>query len=332
MNAGLIKYEAARQAVIECASVDEAKDIRDKALALEAYAKQAKDEEMYQKFMEIRLRAERKAGELLKEMPKAKAGRPVELIGTQEVPINNKTPTLFDIGITKNQSSYWQKLADIQEDEFNEVFQEALEKEVPVKQVIRDKVKKQIRAQKIERVIEISKSNAPLSGIPKCAVIYCDPPWEYEHVKTENRAIENHYPTMKLQDIKSMDINSISLDDSVMFMWATSPKLSEAMDVIKSWGFNYRTCAVWDKGIIGMGYYFRQQHELLLVATKGSLPVPEPANRPSSVFNEKRGEHSAKPKAFYSIIESMYPELPKVELFCRSPVDGWFVWGNQSDA
>ncbi len=90
--------------------------------------------------------------------------------------------------------------------------------------------------------------------------------------------------------------------------------------------------SVWDKKKIGMGYYFRQQHELLLIATRGDIPAPSPADRPSSVLSYERGEHSSKPHEVYGIIEAMYPGLAKIELFCRTPQEGWAVWGNQSDA
>ena len=161
-------------------------------------------------------------------------------------------------------------------------------------------------------------------------MIYCDPPWRYEHIETESRAIENQYPTMALDEICALPVSEIALDDCVLFMWTTSPKLAEAFDVLRAWGFDYRTCAVWDKEVIGMGYYFRQQHELLLVATKGSPITPLPSNRPASVIRSRREEHSKKPALFYELIEQMYGELPRVELFCRSPREGWAVWGNQS--
>ena len=78
-----------------------------------------------------------------------------------------------------------------------------------------------------------------------------------------------------------------------------------------------------------MGYYFRQQHELLLVAAKGRLPVPEPSDRVSSVISAPRGEHSKKPELVYELIESMYYGKSMIELFCREPREGWSAWGNQ---
>lgn len=198
---------------------------------------------------------------------------------------------------------------------------------------IRTKKAEERRAERIEKIVEISKGNAPLGQIAeRYPVIYADPPWRYEYIETESRAIENQYPTMTLDEIKALDLDAIALDDCVLFMWATSPKLAEAFEVLRAWGFEYRTCAVWDKQKIGMGYYFRQQHELLLVAVRGQPMTPAPANRPSSVLSFPRGEHSAKPVEVYELIEAMYPELPKLEMFCRSPRDGWGAWGNQAAA
>ena len=78
-----------------------------------------------------------------------------------------------------------------------------------------------------------------------------------------------------------------------------------------------------------MGYYFRQQHELLLIAAKGALPVPAPSTRVSSIIRARRGTHSAKPDVVYAIIEQMYPDIPRVELFSRTPRQGWASWGNE---
>lgn len=189
------------------------------------------------------------------------------------------------------------------------------------------------RNERLQKIIEISTCNASVGTVAqRYPVIYLDPPWRYEHAESESRAIENQYPTMSLDEIKAMDMSQVAFDDCVMFMWATSPKLAEAFEVLDAWGFSYRTCAVWDKQKIGMGYYFRQQHELLLVAVKGQPPTPAPADRPSSVFSYPRGVHSAKPHEVYEVIEAMYPTLPKLEMFCRTPRQGWGVWGNQSKA
>ena len=180
-----------------------------------------------------------------------------------------------------------------------------------------------------ERVEIITSETENISGLGQFNVIYADPAWRYDYSVSTSREIENHYPTMTLDEICALPVSDISADDCVLFMWATSPKLADAIKVLEAWGFIYKTCMVWVKDKIGMGYYARQQHELLLIGTRGNLPTPEPKNRPSSVIYGERTEHSTKPDEVYEVIERMYPEFSRVELFCRTPRKGWYAWGNQ---
>lgn len=186
-----------------------------------------------------------------------------------------------------------------------------------------------------ERTREVELDAAKLGKFP---LIYADPPWRYENppMGGTNRSIENHFPTMELDEICALDVLHIANDDSLLFLWATAPKLAECMDVINAWGFTYRTNAVWDKEVIGMGYHFRNQHELLLVGKRGELPPPQPTDRPPSIYCERRGEHSAKPDHYLDMIDAMYPQLTKLELFARPDGDGimpvregWTFWGNE---
>lgn len=195
---------------------------------------------------------------------------------------------------------------------------------------------KQIRAERqqerrLERISAVASMAQPTPQLPtgRYPVLYADPPWRYEFAESESRAIENQYPTMDLDSICALNVSEVATDDAILFLWATSPKLAEALRVVESWGFTYRSSAVWVKPQLGMGYYFRQQHELLLVATRGSMPAPAPEHRPRSVYESPREAHSAKPAAFYQFIESMYPTLPRIELFARVPRQGWASWGNQ---
>jgi N6-adenosine-specific RNA methylase IME4 len=162
-------------------------------------------------------------------------------------------------------------------------------------------------------------------------ILYADPPWRYENppMGGSNRSIENHYPTMALDELCALPAAQLATDDALLYLWATAPKLAECFAVIEAWGFTYRTNIVWVKDKIGMGYHARSQHELLLIAKRGELPPPHPADRQSSVIFAERSEHSAKPAAFYELIERWYPTLPKLELFARCSRDGWTPWGNQ---
>lgn len=221
-------------------------------------------------------------------------------------------------------------IATLPKDEQKEIVAKG-EKEILAKaKEIRAEKSKAKRQERIVKIAEISAGNTELATDKRFPVIYADPPWRYEHSETTTREIENHYPTMDLDSICALDVPAT--DDAILFLWTTAPKLEEGLRVLSEWGFSYRSCAVWDKQKMGMGYYFRIQHEILLIGTKGSIPTPEASARPRSVFSFPAGQHSAKPHEVAEIIEAMYPDLPKLEMFCRSPRSGWDVWGNQSAA
>jgi len=182
------------------------------------------------------------------------------------------------------------------------------------------------RLKSADRNLRLKRSKLP--PIPEGDVYYADPPWKYDFSETITREIENQYPTMELEEIQNLPMPDVP--DSALFLWATAPKLIEALAVIEAWGYHYKTNLVWDKEKIGMGYWFRGKHELLLVGTKGAMSPPIAGNRIPSVYREARGEHSVKPIEIHSVIESMLPNLRYVELFARSPYsDKWQVWGNE---
>jgi N6-adenosine-specific RNA methylase IME4 len=226
--------------------------------------------------------------------------------------------TLETVGISYKHSMYYQELASIPQDKWDREVEKIWQHE--------DKF---ILAHFL-RLARKKKAPTPSFPTGTFGIILADPPWQYEGAQSESRTIEGKYPSMPLKDICELEVNDIAAPDCVLFLWATSPKLPAAFEVIKEWGFEYRTCAVWDKEKIGMGYYFRQQHELLLVGRLGGLPLPEPENRPSSVIQAPRGKHSAKPEEVYTMIECMYPDIPKIELFSRTPREGWEAWGSEA--
>lgn len=163
----------------------------------------------------------------------------------------------------------------------------------------------------------------------KYQIILADPPWRYEHSVSGSREIENQYPTMSLNEICNLPISDMVAEESLLFLWTTSPKLEESIQVVNAWDYNYRTCMVWVKDKIGMGYYARQQHELLLIAKKGNFPTPKAGTQHSSIIESPRLKHSQKPLEIYDIIESMYPGMKYLELFARQERFGWTSWGNQ---
>lgn len=201
---------------------------------------------------------------------------------------------------------------------------ELLEK-VKTKEITLQEAKKEIQKTIIEeRQKDIKKIPESIDG--KYDIIYIDPPWQYDN-KVPSRAIENHYPTMSIDELVNIDIPS--KDDCILFMWVTAPFLDTGIDLLRKWNFEYKTCCIWDKEIIGLGYWFRNQHEILLIGIKGYVNPPMPENRHPSVYQEKRGKHSKKPDYYYEIIENMFPHKSKIEMFARNKRQDWAVWGNQ---
>jgi N6-adenosine-specific RNA methylase IME4 len=181
-------------------------------------------------------------------------------------------------------------------------------------------------------ITKLSRANArPTPDLPVGVwdVIYADPPWRYNFTPTKSRAIENQYPTLNVADIVKLPVQPMFAANAILFLWATAPKLREALEVLDGWGFQYKTHAVWDKEKIGMGYWFRGQHELLLVGTRGTCSPPAESDRVPSVFRERRtARHSQKPRLIYEWIEKWFPRPCYLELFGRERYSPrWTVWG-----
>ena len=168
-------------------------------------------------------------------------------------------------------------------------------------------------------------------------IIYADPPWDYKGQKQHNGkggkdtgGAVSHYSTMKLPDLKKLNIASICDDDCLLFMWTTSPHLDQAIDLIRAWGFSYATIAfVWDKVAVNPGFYTMSQCEICLVAKRGKIPKPRGARNIRQFLSIKRQRHSAKPDTVRKRIEAMFPDQRKIELFARESSEGWDCWGNE---
>jgi len=189
-------------------------------------------------------------------------------------------------------------------------------------------MRKAIRQQRLDA----ERTAAKKPGCDAVGVLLADPPWQYDFSETTSREIENQYPTATPEEIAlhlgewGPDLN----EDCVLFLWATAPKLREALFVMEAWEFEYKTHAVWDKERLGMGYWFRGQHELLLVGTRGSFSPPDAEDRVSSVFRERRdNKHSKKPMCVYEALEQMFPDATKFEMYQREPREGWLGGGNE---
>jgi N6-adenosine-specific RNA methylase IME4 len=167
----------------------------------------------------------------------------------------------------------------------------------------------------------------------KYQLFYIDPPWK-EDCPSVSRPVP--YPQMTQAELLALapQVQRLAADESIMFMWTTSPRLPEALEIMRAYGFEYRTSAIWCKqGKAGLGHWLRNQHEQLLVGLRGKFPCPPPGCKPNSVVHAKLRGHSKKPDEIYALIESMYPgvNLRKLEMFARNRHDSsWTVWGAEA--
>jgi N6-adenosine-specific RNA methylase IME4 len=185
------------------------------------------------------------------------------------------------------------------------------------------------------RVIALSNRAAPLPRDRRWPILLADPPYPftaYAAASGLDRSAERHYPTLPIKEIFGLPVGNLATRDAALFLWCTSPRLPDGLRVMAAWGFEYRTAIVWVKHTIGLGYWVRNQHELLLIGARGKMRSPPPAARPSSVVVSARREHSRKPDEVYTLIEAAYPNLPKIELFARAARPGWDCWGNEASA
>ena len=174
----------------------------------------------------------------------------------------------------------------------------------------------------------------------KYSIIYADPPWSFKtySAKGEGRSASQHYQTMNKSDIQSLPIKNIAADDCVLFLWVTSPCLLEGIELIKAWGFEYKTIAfTWIKQnkkspslFWGMGYWTRANSELCLLATKGNPKRIDAGVH--SVIMTPIEEHSKKPDEARKRIVYLMGDIPRIELFARTKTDGWDAWGNEIES
>lgn len=332
----LIRYETARSALAEAKSIDEVKDIRDKSEAMRAYARMAKDTQLEIDATELRLRAERRLGIMLTEQKRTTGFNPGtrpsrEDGGTMDEPPSH-IPTLAEVGVDKKLSSRAQRIGGIGERAF-----EAMVDSIRGRIAKGDRVsldvsaidKKERRADR-ERELAAKQSSLPEK---RYGVIYADPEWRFEVYSRDtgmDRAADNHYPTSSTDEICNRPVADIAADDCVLFLWATVPMLPDALRVLAAWGFDYKSHCIWAKDRIGTGYWFRNQHEILLVGTRGSVPAPAMGTQVESLVDAPVARHSEKPEKFYQLIERYFPNLPKIELNARAARPGWDAWGYEA--
>lgn len=255
------------------------------------------------------------------------------------------------------QAEVWQKVVEEHGDKItHDKVQEVVKEFVPINNELKQAKKepmfaamteqeilakaKEIREKKREEKIEAVKERRKVIeetlekkqlevGEKKYRIIYADPPWSYHNAMPEYVTTpDDYYTLMSTQEICEMPVSEITEDNAVLFMWTTSPHLEESFEVVKSWGFKYKTTFIWDKIKHNMGHYNSVRHEILLVCTKGAC-TPDVRKLFDSVVSIERTRHSEKPEQFREIIETIYTHGNKIELFARQAPAGWDVFGNQ---
>jgi N6-adenosine-specific RNA methylase IME4 len=300
---------------------------------MQAYAKQAKDTTLITQATEIRMRAERRAGELLIEM----AERNERPKGRKK---ESHVATLSDLGVSKTQSSRWQQLAALDVGTFEQQVEHATKTayDLVSRRFIKEAELARAQAEHgkvIEHGCTVDDLAALAAACKRFGVIYADPPWPWETWTPTGRTIERHYSTLTPEAIARLPVAALADDDCALLLWVTGPHLAIGthLAVMEAWGFRSSTIGfTWVKTNVdgspatGLGYYTRSNAELCLLGIKGK---PQRLARDvHQIVMAPVGEHSEKPEEVRRRISRLFPG-PNLELYGRKPVPGWTVWGNE---
>jgi N6-adenosine-specific RNA methylase IME4/ParB-like chromosome segregation protein Spo0J len=265
--------------------------------------------------------------------------------GAESAPVKTTANIAKEIGMSERALQVNKQLA---RDLVPEAKEAVRKKDVPKKDALKmsrmeperqKAVAKKLATGQAKSVVDanrlIAKENVhetmALETSTKYRVIYADPPWCYGNKLVDGYgAAENHYPTMTIEELCDLPVTEISDENAVLFLWTTSPLLEESFEVIRAWGFKYKSSFVWDKVKHNMGHYNSVRHEFLLIATKGSCTPDVQKLFDSVVSVERSTKHSEKPQEFREIIDTLYPNGKRVELFARKQSNNWDIWGNQT--
>ena len=172
----------------------------------------------------------------------------------------------------------------------------------------------------------------------KYGTILADPPWRFANrtgkMAPEHRRL-SRYSTLKIHDIKGIPVSDVAEENSHLYLWVPNALLPQGLEVLKCWGFQYKTNLIWHKvrkdggpDGRGVGFYFRNTTEMVLFGIKGKLRTLAPGRSQVNIIRTQKREHSRKPDELYGIIEECSPG-PYLELFARGTRKNWDQWGNE---
>lgn len=193
----------------------------------------------------------------------------------------------------------------------------------------------------VETAVDPVQDLAAFAGDRRFATVMADPPWRFVN-RTGKMAPEHHrlsrYGTMTVEDICALPVADIAAPTAHLYLWVPNALLPEGLQVLRSWGFEYKTNLVWRKvrkdggsDGRGVGFYFRNVTELILFGVRGKNARTLPPGRTQvNLIESRKREHSRKPDEQYELIEACSPG-PYLEMFARGARPNWTVWGNQAD-
>jgi N6-adenosine-specific RNA methylase IME4 len=318
----LVKIDAAKQALAEAQDINAILEIRDKAAAMSSYAHAKGAGEAAQMAKELQIRAERKAGEWLRDAPKHPGKRTDLVASSNQV----DKPTLSDLGIEKTQSHRWQAIASLPNEEFEKHIAETKDKGEELTSVGTYRYARQTQRIEEPETTEVVVPEGEFS------VIVVDPPWPYKTPYDPiGRRTASPYAEMELEEISELVLPFAQ--NSVLWLWTTHKFLKDAFGLLETWGFEYKLCLAWNKEHMGIGRWLRCQIEFCLLGIKGRPKWVLSNER--DFISEPRREHSRKPDAFYSLVEQLCPgplnETYYLDVFSREKREGWAQYGNEPE-
>ena len=314
---------AAKRQLAEAITIADFKTVRDVGEAAVRLAKSRRDVGLQALLagMEIVRRAEWQMGTMLPEV----VGGPGKANGCRLQP-------LASLGIEKTQSSRFQRIASLSQEQFESWIASCREAGEEMTQAAALKLADKLKPKVVEPGIDEYESGAVADlgelvqrGL-RYGCVYADPPWAYSNKGTRAN-VENEYKsTMTVDEICQEPVAQLAADDCHLHLWTTNAFIFEAKRVMEAWGFEYKSCFVWVKPQMGIGNYWRVSHEFMLLGIRGK---PEFRRRDCMSWGEfDRTAHSKKPRDVRRLVESV-SHGPFLELYGRETVPNWMVYGNE---
>lgn len=332
-----LKIEKAREMLAACRRVDEAKSIRDQAVAIRIYFRQQNaSREAQNDAAEIKVRAERRIGELtrvLEKAPSPKTGKAGpgrgKRAGTKDM--FSKGRALKEIGVSRQQASEFERIASVPERHFEAFIRQQRSDptgEITTMAILKEARMTQRAAKHRQQVANVKRFRWPTGKFP---VISVDPAWKFDkRAEDETHRDGAGYPRMTVEEVCRLKIPSA--DDCILFLWCPNALVAEGVHVrvLQAWGFKPILCATWTKDKMGLGDWMRGNTEQYILAIRGK-PVVNLTNQTTGNTWPYCGP-SRKPPEFFETMAELCPATPRLEMFACEEHEGWVAAGSEVQA